>query len=100
MVPSLRLQPKRKTHHRKDSKQPLTTHWWPYILRAVKHIIKAISALLIDPSVKRATCYVSKDHVVTAARVLKPKKRDRSSSFVVTTGKPNFRSRLFIKACK
>jgi len=49
---------------------------------------------------RRATVYLSPDLVVSACRVLRKNKRDRSEAFVVKVGKANYLERKFIKQCK
>lgn len=44
--------------------------------------------------------YLDEDAVATAVRIEKPRKRARYIEIRLKLGKPNFRERLFIKACK
>lgn len=66
---------------------------------------QAIEALLRTDS-KQAVKYVSPALVVKATRVTyrahgrRPRKGERSSEVVLTFGKPGYREREFIKACK
>jgi len=49
---------------------------------------------------RSATKYLSPVLVVKATRHGKPCKNERSTSMVVTVGKPNYAEREFIKKCK
>ena len=62
-------------------------------------IQKAVFSLL-ETGARRATVYLAPDTVVTATRPHRPDKRAKSFSIVVTMGKPNYRGRLFVKACQ
>lgn len=55
---------------------------------------------LLETGARKASFYLAEDTVVTATRPHKPDKRAKSFSIVVTMGRPNYRGRLFIKACQ
>lgn len=55
---------------------------------------------LLETMAKKATYYQEKDMVVTATFQHKPRKYDRSTTIVLTFGKPNYLGRKFIKACQ
>lgn len=55
---------------------------------------------LLESGARKATLYLAEDTVVTASRPLKPDKRSKSFSIVLTMGKPNWLGRQFVKACK
>lgn len=59
-----------------------------------------VFAALRDPSVRKATCYISPTEVITATRPHKLDKRSKSHSILLTMGRPNFRGRMFVKACQ
>lgn len=63
-------------------------------------IVKAIRALQGSASVRRATVYVGPELTVKATRQRRPAKRSRGETLLVTVGKPNYREREFIKACR
>lgn len=60
--------------------------------RAVCHVLSIVS----DREFKSATKFLSKTLVVKATRRHRPDKRDRSTEYVITIGKPNFEARQFI----
>lgn len=55
---------------------------------------------LLETESRKATFYLDENTVVTAARRFKPDKRGKFVEISLKLGKPNFRERLFIKACK
>ena len=56
--------------------------------------------MLLRTESKKATKYLSPDAVVKATRPHKPSIRSRSTTLVVTFGKPNYAEREFIKSCR
>lgn len=52
----------------------------------------------VNPT-RRATLYVSPDYVISACLQHKPSKRATRQTIVLKIGQPNFRERLFVKAC-
>lgn len=66
------------------------------IERALAKVVTAVWA----NSVRSAVKYLAEDLVVKATAKGKPDGRYRSRSFVVTIGKPNYRERQFVKACR
>jgi hypothetical protein len=66
----------------------------------MKNAVSKIVLALIDSGARRATMYLDEDAVATAVRIEKPRKRARYIEIRLKLGKPNFRERLFIKACK
>lgn len=69
---------------------------------ARKHIAEVIEALLTVEA-RKATKYVSPDHVITATRKVYAGKIDRRSKtidVVLKIGKPNYAEREFIKKLK
>lgn len=62
-------------------------------------IERATQAALAS-EVRSATVYVSPTFRVTATRPHRGTKRDRSTTLVVTIGKPNYRQRLFVRLCQ
>lgn len=59
-----------------------------------------VAQLALGPDVYRATKFLGPDLVVRATRPHKYDRRNRSNTVVVTVGKPNYREREFIKACR
>jgi len=49
--------------------------------------------------VKKATVYVSPKFVAKATRQGRSDKRNNQMTMIVTAGRPNYRERIFIKAC-
>ncbi len=68
-------------------------------MKLTRSAIAKVAESVLEDGVKKATCFLSKDFVVRAVRGLKPDKRSRCHSFLVTFGKPNFGERQFIKSC-
>lgn len=62
-------------------------------------IDKAIRTLLDNDGIRSASIYHSPTCVVTATRRRKADKRSVRLELLVTMGKPNFRGRMFVKAC-
>ena len=62
-------------------------------------ISKAVFGLL-ESGARKATVYLAPDVVVTATHQRKPDKRSKSQTIILTYGKPNYRGRLFVKACQ
>ena len=61
---------------------------------------RAIYALQNAPGDKKATVYIARDYVVKATRKDKLDRRNKSETFVVTMGRPNYLERKFIKLCE
>ena len=61
-------------------------------------IERAVSAALV-PEVRSATVYRSPIDRVTATRQHR-RTEGRSTTVVVTIGKPNYKQRIFVKQCK
>jgi hypothetical protein len=69
----------------------------------VRNSIDAVIFAAISPGMRRATKYLNDSTVVRATkRVYKGRKQQLGGpiEILLTVGKPNFRERLFIKACK
>ena len=49
---------------------------------------------------RKAVAYIAPDHAIKVTRMHKPNKRERGQSAVLTSGKPNFAERKFIKLCQ
>lgn len=60
---------------------------------------KCFRYLLADRAVKTAVKYLAPDFTVRVTRQRKEDRRQRSSTFLVTVGKPNFLGRKFVKDC-
>lgn len=60
-------------------------------------IYSCVNELISGRDVRKATKYLSSTLVVKATRQFKPSARDRSETFVVTYGKPNYAEREAIK---
>ena len=69
----------------------------------MNHIAQVVSALL-STGARRAVKYLSETETVVAARPMyqgrRPRKNGRSTTVVVTFGKPNYEARAFIKRAK
>ncbi len=63
-------------------------------------VVGVVTQLALGPGVYRATKFLGPDLVVRATRPHKYDRRNRSNTVIVTVGKPNYREREFIKACK
>lgn len=63
---------------------------------AVVNVVEAV----VMCGCRKAFVVLSEDMVVTATRRFKPRKNERTTSVVLTIGKPNYAVRGFIKACK
>lgn len=68
-------------------------------MKLTRSSIAKVSGCLLETGAKKATLFLSKDFVVKATMGLKPDKRSRGHSFLVTFGKPNYAERKFIKSC-
>lgn len=55
---------------------------------------------LLETGARKASYFLDEDTVVTASRRFKPDKRNKRTEVIVTMGAPNYRGRLFVKACK
>lgn len=55
---------------------------------------------LLETGARKASFFLDEDTVVTATHQHKPDKRTKSNTIILTYGKPNYRGRLFVKACK
>lgn len=66
-----------------------------------RHAARALVALNASPA-KSASIFVAPDLVVRVTRPGRRKThgRSRSHTVLVTTGKPNYRARAFVKACR
>lgn len=65
---------------------------------------RVIDALLTPCSgkapVRRATLYIAADYVIAACLQKRPRKGDLRHTIILKIGRPNFREREFIKACR
>ena len=64
------------------------------------NIISRMVAMLGAPELRKATYYESPTYVVKVSRQHQGSKRDTSTTFIVTCGKPNYLEREFIKQAK
>ena len=62
----------------------------------LRHVVEAV---LEDYGVRQATRFISPLLIVKATRQFKPRRDDRSTTLVVTLGRPNFRESEFVRAC-
>lgn len=83
------------------SKAAVLDQFVPGDARIVRAVARAFAALVVSPA-KRATAILRADLVVSVTRPGDRKRygRSRSHSVIVTVGKPNYRMRQFIAACK
>ncbi len=68
-------------------------------LTKISGAAEAVVSALIVTRMRRATKFIGPNLVVKLTRQRKPNKRDRSETFVLTVGKPNYAEREFIKLC-
>lgn len=59
-----------------------------------------LQEMLDNVNVRKGTSYIAENFVIKASRTHPYRKNNRSESFVVTVGKPNYEERAFIKKCK
>ena len=57
-----------------------------------------IASLETRPLARRATFYASKTRTIRVSRPHRARRGERSTTFVVTVGKPNYRDRQRLKA--
>ena len=60
----------------------------------------SVVEVLLRSESRSVTKFLAADCVVRATHTHRPDKRSRSTSLVVTFGKPNYREREFVKACR
>lgn len=64
-------------------------------------IVKTVLTLFeLAHDVRKATVYLSDNYVIRACHRSRPSARSRSTTILLTYGKPNFREREFIRSCK
>lgn len=65
-------------------------------------VLKAIPDVTnwVISGARKATKFISPTLTVKASRIHKLDRRSRAESYVVSVGKPNYKEREFIKACK
>jgi hypothetical protein len=63
-------------------------------------VSQVVVSMLECPKLKRASNYVSPDLVINGCRMHPATKRSRSTTIVLSIGKPNYSNREFIKLCK
>lgn len=63
-------------------------------------IVHTAGTVRSDSRIRSASKYVTPLLVVTATRRGKPHRRDTRLEMVLTIGRPNFRGRAFVKACR
>lgn len=61
------------------------------------HVASAIQSL-VKTGARSATKYLTPKHTVKVTRQNRPDRRDRTETFLVTIGKPNYAARQFVKA--
>jgi hypothetical protein len=72
-------------------------------LKLVNEGLSRTLDLIIFSGARQATAYLSEKEVIRATRPLyngKIDRRNKTITVVLTLGRPNYRERLFIKACK
>lgn len=69
--------------------------------RQVRRYVARMLDTMLDQQVdiKTTTGYLSPKLTVKLTRQRKPDRRDRSGTFLLSVGAPNYRERLFIKDC-
>lgn len=63
-------------------------------------VSSVVLALLECPDLKKATKFLDEKTCITATRPSRDLKTDRSRSYVLTIGRPNYANRAFIRAAK
>jgi hypothetical protein len=63
-------------------------------------IDKMIAQLEAERTIKTVTYFESPTHTEKVTRQFKLFKNDRSATYIVTIGKPNYAEREFVKKCK
>lgn len=69
-------------------------------MNTVKAAVGDCVLALMGPGAYRATKFLSPVMVVKATRPHRFDRRSRGQTVVVTVGKPNYRERRFLKACR
>lgn len=62
----------------------------------LKKLIESI-AQFADPKVRKTVAYIAPDLTIKLTRRLQPDRRSRQIEWVLTSGKPNYEEREFIK---
>lgn len=70
------------------------------MMQAYRAAYAAVVDAVVNGGARRATKYFGPSAVVKATRHGKARKGERSTSIVVTVGKPNFAERKFIARCR
>lgn len=60
----------------------------------------AVAAMHYDKRIRRITKYFSPKRTLKITRQRRPSGRERSETFIVSVGKPNYAERKFIAACQ
>lgn len=68
-------------------------------MKLTRSSIAKVSSCLLETGAKKATLYLAENFVIKATMGLKPDKRSRCHSFLITFGKPNYSERKFIALC-
>jgi hypothetical protein len=68
-------------------------------MKLTRLAIAKVSNCLLESGAKKATLYLANDFVVKATMGLKRRKNERSHSFLITFGRPNYAERKFLAAC-
>jgi hypothetical protein len=69
-------------------------------MKATRSSIARVVEAVLELQCRKAFIVLSPDMVVTAARRYKVRRNERSTTVVLTIGKPNYAVRQFIHACK
>jgi hypothetical protein len=67
---------------------------------AIAAVVEICMGAGLHEPARSATKYLAPDFCVKATRVLRPDKRSKSASVVLTWGKPNYEGRKFVKKCQ
>ena len=70
------------------------------VMKITRDSIQNAVFSLLETNAKKASVYLDEFTVVTATAMHKPDKRMRVRSVMLTMGRPNYRGRMFVKACK
>jgi hypothetical protein len=70
-------------------------------MKASRNAVNAVVTSMLEcPKLKRVSKYVSPNLVINGTRMHPATKRSRSTTIVLSVGKPNYRNSEFIRTCK
>lgn len=69
-------------------------------MKIPRNAIAEVIEVLTTTGARKTTKFLDEKTIVRATHQRKPSKRDVTTTIILTMGRPNFRERQFIKACK